>query len=191
MGLTPFLIVVIVLLAVTGVLARRLLQQRGVSAGPTTFPYYARKALFTAAERSFLGVLEQAVEGRYRVFGKVRLGDVLGVKGGTPAAERRRALNRVLAKHVDFVLCHPETLSIAALVELDDSSHRRPSRRARDAFLQRACAVAGMPLVRFPVRASYALGEVHSKIPGLEGTPASPAPGQRAAPMTGRPRAEG
>lgn len=176
MSLTPLLILVLVLVVALGVLSRQLPRQRGRTSGPTTFPYYGKKALFSAAERSFLGVLEQAVEGRYRVFGKVRLADVLGVKAGTAAAERQSALNRLLAKHVDFVLCEPETLSIEALVELDDGSHGRSSRQARDAFVEKACAAAGVHLLRFPVRSGYGLSEVRSQLSALrDGDPVSPA----------------
>lgn len=46
-----------------------------------------RHKLFTAAERSFLGVLDQATAGRYRVFGKVRVADVLlPVRWGSSAS---------------------------------------------------------------------------------------------------------
>jgi len=38
------------------------------------YKYRQRGPLFTAAERSFLGILDKAVYGRYRVFGKVRVG---------------------------------------------------------------------------------------------------------------------
>ncbi len=36
--------------------------------------FQTREFLFTPSERSFLGVLEQALDSGYRVFGKVRLG---------------------------------------------------------------------------------------------------------------------
>ncbi len=189
MGLTPLLIVLVVLMVGVGILSRLAPQRRSGSAAKLTFPYYGRKALFSAAERSFLGVLEQAVEGRYRVFGKVRLADVLGVKAGTGAGERQRALNRVLAKHVDFVLCHPEDLTIAALVELDDSSHKRTDRRARDAFLEQACAAASVRLLRFPVRPHYALGEVRAGLASLDGGIGPDTPPTPSTPTIGRPGA--
>lgn len=78
MSLTPVVIVVVVLFVVLGVASRLVQYPASRSSGATTYPYYAKKALFSVAERSFLGVLEQAVEGRYRVFGKVRLADALG-----------------------------------------------------------------------------------------------------------------
>ena len=187
MGLTPLLIALVVLVVAVGALSRLAPQRRSGPTASLTFPYYGKKALFSAAERSFLGVLEQAVDGRYRVFGKVRLADVLGVKAGTAVGERQRALNRLLQKHLDFVLCHAHDLSIAALVELDDGSHKRADRQARDAFLERACAAAGVRLLRFPVRTSYALSDVRVGLASLIGDVDPVAPPTRSTPSIGRP----
>lgn len=164
----PLLMALVALVVVVGALSRLTMPRGTKQSTQLTLPYYGKKALFSAAERSFLGVLEQSVAERYRVFGKVRLGDVLGVKAGTPVGERQRALNRLLAKHVDFVLCHPKDLSIVALVELDDGSHKRANRQVRDAFLEQACGAAGVRLLRFPVRASYALGEIRAGLAQLD-----------------------
>ena len=186
------LVIFVVLLIVVGAASRMIQLPTSRSTGVPSYPYYGKKALFSAAERSFLGVLEQAVGGRYRVFGKVRLADALGVTRGTPAGERKRALNRVVAKHVDFVLCHPQNLEIAALVELDDASHKRPERRERDAFLEKACAAAGVRLLRFPVRERYALGEVRAGLAPLDlVTDPNPMAASTAHPGIGRPSARG
>ncbi len=88
-----------------------------------SYPYDKHNTLFSAAERSFYGVLNQAADGEAIVFGKVRVGDVLKTKKGLNASERQKAFNRISAKHFDFVLCKPDDLSIMAAVELDDSSH--------------------------------------------------------------------
>ena len=151
-----------------------------------------REGLFSPAERSFLGVLEQALEGRCRVFGKVRLGDLVQpVKGLSPSL-RTTALNRINQKHVDFVLCSVADLSVLAVVELDDSSHGRKSRGDRDAFVDQVLAQAGLPVLRFSAKAAYSLQEVRAKLAeGLNLTPAAPpqaeaeqasAPEQTAAP---------
>ena len=189
MSLTPLLVVLIVLFIAVEAGRRLVRKPESRRSAAPTYPYYGKTALFSAAERSFFGVLEQAVEGRYRVFGKVRLADTLGVKGGTPAAERQRALNRLTAKHVDFVLCRPEDLAIAALVELDDATHKRSDRKARDAFLEQACAAAGVQLLRFPARASYSLSEVRAGLASLEGAVDVHAPAAPSPPIVGRPGA--
>ena len=131
------------------------------------YPYSKKDNLFSNAERSFFGVLEQAVGGEFRVFGKVRLADIISVN---PMSDRKvwwRAFSRINAKHVDFLLCDPEALSIQAAVELDDSSHTKEQRKSRDTFLARACQAAGLPLVRIPARKSYSVADVREELAGV------------------------
>lgn len=163
------LILLILIIVVAMMLGRFSGGRRGTgrSTAAHGFPYRRRKSLFTPAERSFLGVLEREVEGRYRVFGKVRLADLLEVFGAA-ANERAAAFNRISAKHVDFVLCREGDLSVVAAIELDDASHAAPARQGRDAFLADACRAAGLPLLRFPVKASYTVAEVRTALAALE-----------------------
>jgi len=118
--LIPILIVVVLLL----VILQRLMPSVPLS-------YESRGELFTPAERSFYGVLQQALGGDYVIFGKVRLGDVIH-----PAKEMGRsgymtALNKITSKHLDFVICRTGDLSLVAAVELDDKSHRRKELRGQ------------------------------------------------------------
>lgn len=159
MGSIVILLVMIVVLVVLVSLLKR--QQAGPSKELT---YEARKDLFSPAERSFLGVLEQAVAGQYCIFGKVRLGDLIQPGSGHSQSRRTGARNRINQKHVDFVLCQPETLAVVGAVELDDSSHRRKARSDRDDFVDRALESAGIQLVRFAARKGYAVAEVAAKL---------------------------
>jgi hypothetical protein len=114
------------------------------------YPYSKKDNLFSNAERSFFGVLEQAVDGEFRVFGKVRLADTISV---IPMSDRKiwwRAFSRIKAKHVDFLLCDPGALSIQAAVELDDGSHTKEQRKSRDTFLAKACQVPSFHLSAYP-----------------------------------------
>ncbi len=127
-------------------------------------PYQKEPTLFTPAERSFLGVLEQALGDEFRIMGKVRLADVLKVKPGIAGPERRKALNKIQSKHLDFVACDPSSLTIEFAVELDDKSHERRDRQDRDAFLDKAMETTGLPIIRFAVKASYSVQEVRDTI---------------------------
>ena len=72
----------------------------GIGAGAAGgFPYRPAKALFTPAERAFLGVLDQAVGPEHRVFGKVRLADVAEIDRSLHGGARQAAFNRIRAKH--------------------------------------------------------------------------------------------
>jgi hypothetical protein len=141
--------------------------RRGGGRSPIGYPYGPQRALFTAAERSFLGVLEQAVGEGHRVFGKVRLADVIKVNSGLSRSARQVAFNRITAKHLDFVLCDPTDLTVVAAIELDDKSHEATSRQQRDSFVDAALGVAGIPVHHFSAKRSYSVHDLRGAI--LEG----------------------
>jgi hypothetical protein len=128
-------------------------------------PYRRRSRLFSPAERSFLSVLEHAVAGNARVFGKVRVADVIEPISGIGASARQTAINRIDRKHFDFVLCAPDDLSVLAVVELDDASHEARNRQERDQFLSAACQAAGLPLIRIPAARTYSVSELRARLP--------------------------
>lgn len=157
-----YLLILVVICTAVAFLAARLKQP---SAGSLEgVPYEPRQALFSPAERSFLGVLEQAVAGQFRVMGKIRLGDLIQPAKGFSRSQRTGAWNRIQQKHVDFVLCQPDTLSVVGVVELDDASHRGKARSARDAFVDEVLNTAGIPIVHFAARKGYSLQEVTAKL---------------------------
>lgn len=126
--------------------------------------FVARPELFSAAERSFYGVLKQALGGEYRIFGKVRLGDLVEPAKGLTKSQSTTARNRLNQKHVDFVLCRPATLAVVAVIELDDATHGRKDRSDRDDFVDKALASACLPVVHVPARKAYALPEVQAAL---------------------------
>lgn len=154
---------VLIVVAVLAVLMAKL--AGGAKAGV----YYLKKSLFTPAERSFLGVLEPNLPPGVRVFGKVRLEDIFGVKAGLERGERQAARNRINRKHVDFLLVQSTDLAPLAGIELDDSSHEEEDRQQRDAFVDSAFASAGLPLLHVPVQKTYNPAEVRSKLTSLVG----------------------
>lgn len=142
-------------------------QKGRLSSGSVEEPAFeGHKELFSPAERSFLGVLEQATEGELKVFGKVRLGDLIQPARGLSKSRRTGLRNRIQQKHVDFVLCRPDTLAVVGVVELDDASHGRKDRAERDDFVDKALASAGVPVLRFPARKAYAVTEVRERLAG-------------------------
>lgn len=120
--------------------------------------------LFTPAERSFLGVLEQVLDNRYRVFGKVRLGDLVKPAKGLSKSRSATASNKVRQKHVDFVICSATDLTVMGVVELDDQSHGRKDRAFRDAFVDEALATAKIPIAHFSAKKGYAIQEVRATL---------------------------
>lgn len=155
------LLVLLVIVAVAVVAAQKARQPATSVQAPT---FEARKELFSPAERSFFGVLEQAVAGELKVFGKVRLGDLIQPAKGLSRSQRARSWNRINQKHIDFVLCQPDTLAVAGVVELDDASHRRKDRVERDSFVDKALESAGVQVLNFPARKGYAVSEIRAKL---------------------------
>jgi very-short-patch-repair endonuclease len=116
-------------------------------------PYERRGVLLTPAEINFLRSLHGAVREDWLVFSMVRLADVIKVRAKTRKAQTWQ--NRIFGKHIDFVICDYETLEVKLCIELDDSSHRRPDRVARDKFVNVALTAAGLPLLRVRVQEKY------------------------------------
>lgn len=127
--------------------------------------------LFSPAERSFLGVLEQALDGRYRVYGKIRVGDIIKPAKGLSRSSRTTTLNKINLKHVDFVVCSPSDHAVLGVVELDDQSHVKTERASRDEFVDRALAGARIPIARFSAKKGYVVQEVRAQLAEAFGTP--------------------
>ena len=145
--------------------------------GSVGFPYQPAKTLFTPAERSFLGVLDQAVGSEYRVFGKVRVADVAVVKPGLGNSARQGALNRIAYKHFDFVVCRASDLNVICAVELNDKSHSSQRAQSRDDLLLKVCQAISLPLLTVPAKQSYSPQEIRSQFlaavsPAEAGVPA-------------------
>jgi hypothetical protein len=133
--------------------------------GPTPPAYQARPGLMTAAELSFFKVLRAVVNGRSEIFAQVSLGALLQVREGLDASTWAAARNRMNCRYVDFVLCDLTKGSKPILVvELDDSSHARPDRQERDAFVDRACEAVHIPVLRVPVAREYSAQRLEEAI---------------------------
>lgn len=133
------------------------------------FPYTKNQTLFSPAERSFLGVLEQAVGDEFSVFGKVRIADVVSVQSTANRSAWKRAFNRISAKHFDYVVCSKSDLSVVCVVELDDKSHQQRKRQERDAFVEGLCRVVSLPFLQIPAQRAYSISEVHLKFAEVTG----------------------
>ncbi len=131
-----------------------------VAFGP--LPYQKKWYLLSPAERDFCKTLRQAAGDHYLIFAKVRLLDILWLPQNL--SNRQLHMNRMQAKHVDFVLCHPQTVAPALVIELNDASHQVPERQERDIFVNEVLRVAGVPLVRIPVKKSFSASALRGQI---------------------------
>lgn len=136
-----------------------------------TFPYRTRDDFLSPAEASFYRVLLTALNGQALVCPKVGLSDIFFV---TRPHENRVASNRIAQKHVDFLVCNTTNLKPLFGIELDDASHARKDRQARDEFVEKVFAAASMPLLRVPVQRGYTIEELSARIEPLLKGPVVP-----------------
>ncbi len=127
-------------------------------------PYVRKNYLLSKAERSFFGVLQQAVGtddedgGRYLIFAMVRLADLVYIRKGTEKWQSWQ--NKIDRKHIDFVLCDKDTVKPLLAIELDDRSHETQKRQDRDGFVDAALQAAALPLLRVKAKAGYSVREI-------------------------------
>jgi predicted RNA-binding Zn-ribbon protein involved in translation (DUF1610 family) len=131
----------------------------GRSPGDGPLPYRANGRLLSDAELSFYHVLRQAAGDWAAICPQVSLADLFSVTARDPG-QRTSWRNKIDRKRVDFVLCEPETMRPVLAIELDDASHQRAGRQARDAFVEGVFAAGGLPLYRVPGRRAYQVGEL-------------------------------
>jgi hypothetical protein len=156
-----WLVLAVFVVVVLGLLAAKLASSQREGDGS---PYEAREHFFSPAERSFLGVLDQAVADQYRVFGKVRVADVVEAKSSLTRTDWQRTFNRIKAKHFDFVLCAKQDLRVVCVIELNDQSHKRRDRQDRDSFLSEICRDISLPLLQMPAKQAYSITDVRAAV---------------------------
>ena len=157
-----WVLMTLVIVAIFAIMIVTILKQKGEK--PTEFPYQKLDVLFSPAERSFLGVLNQAVGDDAKVFGKVRVADVIAPKKGMSRSDWQKAFNKIAGKHFDYLLCNKNDLSVLCAIELNDSSHKSKKRTERDRFLEGACQSANIPLIQVSAKASYTVTEIDDSI---------------------------
>jgi hypothetical protein len=129
--------------------------------GKPEYPYFVRDHFLSPAEHSFFMVLKKMVSDSALILIKVGLGDLFYAKSND-ASKHRSYTNKIDRKHVDFLLCDLKTVQPIVGIELDDKSHQRLDRQARDEFVEAVFRVAKLPLVRIPVKHSYSTSELRA-----------------------------
>ena len=161
---------------------------------PETLPYRLRDDFLSRAEASFFKVLKTMIGDRLVICPRVSLAELFFV----PRSDAYQAYqNKIDRKRLDFLLCDPGALKPIFAIELDDSSHERPDRLGRDAFVEEVFATAQLPLVRVPAQQAYDTHELialfqaatqKNRVPSpIEKRSASPQAGSPICPKCGVP----
>ena len=114
-------------------------------------PYRLREQFMSTPELALLRVLQSMVSGHYVICPKVALNDVFYI---VRPNENVHFFNKIFRKHVDFLLCEPDTLKPAFGIELVKPVSKNETREA-DQFMEDLFLSAGLPLVHVPSSVHY------------------------------------
>src|SRR5215212_88456 len=114
-------------------------------------PYRLREQFLSTTELALFRVLQRMVGRHYLICPKVALNDIFYI---VRPNENVHFFNKFFRKHVDFLLCEPNTLKPAFGIELVKPVARNETREA-DQFMQDLFLSAGLPLVHIPSSERY------------------------------------
>lgn len=114
-------------------------------------PYRLREQFMFTPELALFRVLQGMVRGHYVICPKVALNDIFYIARPN---ENVHFFNKIFRKHVDFLLCEPDTLRPAFGIELVKPVARTETREA-DQFMENLFLSAGLPLVHVPSSDRY------------------------------------
>lgn len=164
----------IVPLIVAGIIFLGILRliTEALESGQIFQPKYRAVPLLTKAEQAAWRALRHYISPPLHLCAKVRLADIIKPVKDEDGKAGRAALNKVWAKHIDFVVFDPRYGRVILAIEVDDSSHLRADRKKRDAFVDAALNAAGIPIDHIPLgKGSFAQAQVRLKSFFQEGDP--------------------
>jgi hypothetical protein len=114
-------------------------------------PYRLREHFLSTPELALLRVLQRMVGSHYFICPKVALNDIFYIARPN---ENVHFFNKFFRKHVDFLLCEPDTLKPAFGIELVKPVTRNETREA-DQFMADLFLSARLPLVHIQSSERY------------------------------------
>lgn len=151
------LFTLIILVVIVALMASRL------TSNSYPFPFDRKKTIFTAAEKNFQGLLEQAVGSQFRVINRVKLSDLVTIRHGVSDKASQTALTHANNKYVDFAICDKTTMELAGVIDLVDNNGKGYKVK-KDWFVGGALEAATIPQLRIKVKGSYTLEEIRTCI---------------------------
>jgi very-short-patch-repair endonuclease len=114
---------------------------------PRIYHYEKKLKVMTDAEGRFFEKLTNVIGERFIILPQAHLSAFINHK--IKGQNWKAAFNVINGKSVDFLLVEKNTLKPVAAIELDDWSHAREERVARDEKVKNILDEAGILLVRF------------------------------------------
>jgi len=167
------LFALISLVVIVAVLASRLTDRS------FPFPFDSKSAIFTPAEKNFHNLVEQAMGPKYRVINRVKLSDVVTIRGGVSTRASQSAITNADGKYLDFVICERSSMKLLGTIDLVDTQGKGYKIK-KDWFVSGALEAASIPHLRIKVKANYTLDEIraciHTRLLGKNAANFAPQP---------------
>ena len=119
-------------------------------------PFRLRKQFLSFTEMVLLSVLREMADGRYVICPKVALNDIFYIQRPN---ENVHFYNKIFRKHVDFLLCDPDTMKPVFGVDLVKPIAKDET-RSSDQYMEDLFLSAGLPLIHVPSSESYKLSDL-------------------------------
>lgn len=122
---------------------------------------YIQKRLFYNSEAELFRTLLTISKTRFIVLTKVRIWDFIDVNIHGDRSKRQVFLNKIIQKHVDFLLVSRYDHSILLAIELDGPSHNNKSAIARDKFKDSLFEAVDIKLLRIRTDTSLDIATIN------------------------------
>lgn len=97
-------------------------------------------------KKAYYAMKRYANERNLQVCPKIRLADLIEPKPNNNRTIWQKHFNMICSKHIDFALCDQD-MNVKVIIELDDRSHERPDRQARDRFVNAVLKNSGYEII--------------------------------------------
>jgi hypothetical protein len=114
------------------------------------------------AEAAFYNVLRLTVQDEYLLFAQVPLWCVVNVTATNPKT-RVKFLGQIALKRLDFVLVHPGTLTVAKVIEMEDTP-ASTQRQVRNQLVEDTLKAVGIDVVRLTLNRIYTIPDLASAL---------------------------
>ncbi|MEK7613814.1 MAG: DUF2726 domain-containing protein [Patescibacteria group bacterium] len=114
--------------------------------------YRTRSSILDKREMAFFYELQKQLPAQHYIFPKMRIADILETTA--QGREYYRQRNKILPKHIDFLICDSNFQPLIA-IELNGFSHQRKDRIDRDVLVKNIFESATMKLVFVNVGDSF------------------------------------
>ncbi len=122
--------------------------------------YYKRKYILTETELRFYRQLKIITDKMgLTIFPEVNLERIINVKNQNPTFR-----NRIKSRSIDFTIVNSKNCEIICCIELDDYTHNRLDRQARDIFINELYKNTGLKLLRVKVAKEYDFNKIENSI---------------------------